>query len=158
MDHRTLKDEPLLHMPAIPSDPYTEMLHHLLREELKSGYWTPRALLILEGSSKRAVNSNYWVRQVIEEVKKHPDRKYVISDLRYTSEADTFKMLIPREEIYLLRVDRAGLDPGTQDPSERDLDLYSFDGKVFNIAGTEQEYLNTLEVYFSYLLGRKMVK
>ena len=66
-------------------------------------------------------------------------------------------MLLPREEIYLLRIDRPVVYPTTQEASERDLDLYKFDGVVYNISETEDVYIQTLTLYFEYLLGRKLV-
>jgi hypothetical protein len=156
MDDRKLKDEPLLHMPAIPTDKFTEVIHALLHDELSSGYWTPRALLILEGSIKRSVSSNYWVAKAVDIIKKNPDKKYVISDLRYKSEADTLKMLLPVSDLFLLRIERPSLSITTTDPSERDLDDYKFYGSIHNIGTSLESYKQTLEGYFKYLLERRI--
>jgi hypothetical protein len=124
MDDRVLKEAPLPNYPVIPGDSFSARIQSMLATELTSGYWTPRALCILEGSIKRSVYSNYWTRYVISRM--DPNKKYVISDLRYKTEADTFRMLLPKEELLLLRINRFdSID--TNDPSERDLDDYSFD-------------------------------
>lgn len=142
MDSSKYKEKPLHQFPVISTDGFTEILHKQLRSELQSGFWTPRALLILEGSSKRAVHSNYWVTSVVVDIMNNPDTNFVISDLRYKSEADTLKLLLPR--IQLVRVHRAGMVPNTLDPSERDLDDYSKFNFVLDNSGTtkEQAYEN----------------
>lgn len=123
LDNSHYKESPLIGYPVIPTDPFTVAIHSLLRDELSSGYWTPRALCILEGSVKRSVYSNYWVRGVVESIRLHPERDHVISDLRYRSEIDTLRMVLP--DVLLVRV-RRGEAPTTADPSERDLDQYPF--------------------------------
>lgn len=131
MDDRTKKDMPLMNMPAIPTDAFSRTIHEMLRDELSSGYWTPRALCILEGSVKRSVYANYWVKKVVEIVLKDHTHNYVITDMRYSNEADVLKMFIP--STLTLRVERADHSITTQDPSERDLDTYKFDRTVHNI-------------------------
>lgn len=129
LDNPSRKEMPLESYPVIPSDPFTETVHHLLRNELQSGYWTPRALCILEGSVKRSVHSNYWIKSVIHEIVENPALNYVISDMRYQSEADTLKLFIP--EIQMIRVERFDTIE-TTDPSERNLDTYEFDHIIQN--------------------------
>ena len=147
MDDPLLKEEPLLQLPAIPTDGFTQLIHNQLASELKSGYWTPRALCILEGSLKRAVNANFWVKKVIETIKNNPDGKFVISDLRYTSEADTLRMLLPKEELLIARIQRYS-EIETQDPSERDLDNYKFDATIHN-SGSLDAYQQTIDMYMT---------
>lgn len=147
MDDPQLKEEPLLQLPVITTDQFTQVIHHQLAAELKSGYWTPRALCILEGSLKRSVNANFWVSRVVDTIKNNPNQKYVISDLRYKSEADTLKMLLPRDSLDLVRVTRYR-QIGTNDPSERDLDDYSFDVSFSNMHSKE-EYLVGIDLYMS---------
>lgn len=129
MDDRTRKDMPLMNMPAIPTDAFSRTVHEMLRDELSSGYWTPRALCILEGSVKRSVYANFWVKKVVDIVLSSTNN-YVITDMRYCNEADVLKMLIP--STLTLRVERADHYITTQDPSERDLDNYTFDRTVHN--------------------------
>ena len=131
MDDRFRKDAPLLNMPVIPTDKFTLAIHALLHDELKTGFWTPRALCILEGSIKRSVYGNYWVKRVLEKVM-GDDNRYVITDMRYKSEADTLKMMIP--DTKLVRINRPDNIITTQDPSERDLDSYKFDHYINNAA------------------------
>lgn len=129
MDDRDKKDMPIMNMPAIPTDAFSRAIHELLKDELSSGYWTPRALCILEGSVKRSVHANYWVKKVVEYML-NDSHNYVITDMRYCNEADVLKMLIP--STLTLRVERADHYITTQDPSERDLDNYKFDRTVHN--------------------------
>lgn len=129
LDSPAKKEMPLVHLPVISSDRFSETIHLMLRDELSSGFWTPRALCILEGSSKRAVHSNYWVRSVVEQILNDSATNYVIPDLRYVSEADIFKLLLPN--IQLIRLERWN-NIATSDPSERDLDSYKFNYTLVN--------------------------
>lgn len=137
LDDAAGKETPLHQYPVIPSDPFTASVQERLASELRSGYWTPRALCILEGSMKRAVHANYWVRRVAEIIIGLPDTNFVISDLRYKSEADTLKLLIP--DIKLLRLDRFDTID-TVEASERDLDDYRFDYRITNRKSVEELY------------------
>lgn len=148
MDDRTKKDMPLMHMPAIPTDAFSRAIHEMLHDELSSGYWTPRALCILEGSIKRSVYANFWVKKVVEIVLKDPLHNYVITDMRYANEADTLKLMIP--STMTIRVERAGHVITTQDPSERDLDNYKFD-KIVQNDGTIPELYNKLDLFMKEL-------
>lgn len=148
LDHPTRKEMPLVNLPVIPTDAFTEALHSRLQSELSSGYWTPRALCILEGSVKRSVYANYWVKQVLGEVIENPNSRYVITDLRYKSEVDVLNMLFP--EVLLLRVERKGLVLTTQDPSERDLDDYPFETRILN-HGTIQDLHGTVDLVLNHM-------
>lgn len=143
-DDREMKDAALVGYPVVSSDPFTAAIHQLLASELDSGYWTPRALCILEGSTRRSVRANHWVEPIVNYIRRHDyddGFKFVISDLRYTSEADVLQLLVP--EIQLVRIERAD-SIGTTDPSERDLDNYKFDYRVSN-RGTKEMMYETLD-------------
>ena len=144
MDDRTKKDMPLMNMPAIPTDPFSQAIHEMLKDELSSGYWTPRALCILEGSIKRSVYANYWVKKVVEHIISDPLHNYVITDMRYANEADTLKIMIP--SIKTIRIERAGHEITTQDPSERNLDNYKFD-KIIHNDGSIPELFEKLDMF-----------
>lgn len=137
MHDPALKELGIPSYPAAPSDPFAFAIHELLTEELKkTGYWTPRALCILEGSVKRAVDPQYWVRQVldiIDGVYQH----WVITDMRYRSEAEQIRTRFP--EAVLIRVNRFA-DIATNDPSERNLDNYKFDYVIDNSGTLERTY------------------
>lgn len=145
LDNPHLKESPLFSYPTIPLDPFSQTVHLMLKDELSQGYWTPRALCILEGSVKRAVYSNYWVKEIIDEIVANPTVNYVISDLRYKSEADTLKMFLPSVE--LVRVVRFD-SVSTNDPSERNLDTYSFDNYIPN-KGTREDLYASLDAYIN---------
>lgn len=141
LDSQVLKEQPLYQYPVISTDATTSTMHHLLRAELSSGFWTPRALCILEGSMKRAVHSNYWVRNAVAEIGSSYSGRFVITDMRYKSEADTVRMLYPETEIFRIR--RFDTSP-TTDPSERDMDDYSFD-KYLKNTGTKEELYEQID-------------
>lgn len=134
-----LKELPLTQYPVIAGDPFSAQIHELLKSELKSGFWTPRALCILEGSIKRSVYSNYWVRHVISQIAQDITENYVISDMRYTTEADTLKLLLP-DTVTVRVVREATVD--TEDPSERNLDNYQFQYYLSNTGSQEKLYEN----------------
>lgn len=138
MDDQTKKEMPLMTMPVIGGDGFSSAIHTMLQAELAHGYWTPRALCILEGSIKRSVYSNFWVREVVSEILLNPEKKYVITDMRYRTEADTLKLLLP--EVTTLRINRFE-NIYTNDPSERDLDGYQFDHVVQNHGTREDLFL-----------------
>ena len=118
-------------------------------EELAQLYWTRRAMQILEGSGKRTVDSNYWVKQAIATIdslaashKKtmgdFGNDKFVITDLRYRSEVEPLRAAFGKDLI-TVRVNRFDSTEST-DPSERDLDNYKFDVVIDN-KGTLEEFL-----------------
>lgn len=159
LDDPKLKDSPLISMPVVSTDRFTrnvlvfmakefvatsgEKFDHavfssstsqLLGVRSKDGgttplYWSPRALAILEGSTKRAVNPNYWVDYVISQINKDLDQNVVITDFRYKSEAARLKEVFG-DNLVTARVVRN--DSLSQDPSERDLDDYDFDYYLYN--------------------------
>jgi len=135
MDSPTHKEMPLTHLPVIPSDKTTERLHEMLSMELRSGFWTPRALCILEGSVKRAVHPNYWVRSAVSEIAQYAGGNFVITDMRYKTEADTVNIMYPENKV--IRIERYDSSP-TTDPSERDMDDYRFDYTINN-KGTKED-------------------
>lgn len=138
LDDTTRKEMPLAQYPVIPGDSFSASLQEKLQAELISGYWTPRALCILEGSAKRAVHSNYWVQSIVSEIMADTsDSDFVISDLRYQTEADTLKLLLPG--ITLVRIQRFD-SIGTLDPSERDLDNYKFNYTLENRRTVDELY------------------
>lgn len=144
-DDRDFKDSPIMTLPVDGTDGFSEMIHHQLRDELSSGFWTPRALLILEGSTKRSVFANYWLRKLVEVVL-NSEENFVVTDMRYRNEADTFKILIPGS--INMRIVRDSVSLGTQDPSERDLDSYRFDRVIYN-NGTLQDFHTTIDIHMA---------
>lgn len=157
LDQRDKKDMPLTQYPVINTDNFTGILQGLLYRELESGYWTPRALCILEGSSKRAVHSNYWVQSVIREILDSDHDRFVISDLRYRSEADTLGLFLPAPtiDLKLVRVNRYAMID-TQDPSERDLDEYKFMYEISN-TGTKEHLYEIMDIIVGNVLRAKQL-
>lgn len=121
------------------------------QEELAQLYWTRRAMQILEGSGKRTVDSNYWVKQAIDKIDKKTRQAgvlkmgtplFVITDLRYKSEVEPLRAAFGKD-LLTVRVNRFDSTEST-DPSERDLDNYKFDVVLEN-KGTLEEFLNKVK-------------
>lgn len=87
-------------------------------------YHTPRSLAVIEGSTKRSIQSSYWVRAAISQAK--PDGLYVISDVRYKSELRQLRDAAGQSNVLSVRIERFSSTDVT-DPSERDLDDWLFD-------------------------------
>lgn len=164
MTDQKLKEEPLFEYPAYVGDKgslsitsafmkelctasgrklgqYDIMLYDgdyaYLQEEIL--YWTPRALMIMEGTSKRSVHKDYWVMQAINKIDKMSKsfKNFYISDMRYKSEAESMKKEFGSEFVSV-RINRFDDCPST-DASERDLDDYLFDYIIDN-KGTLKEF------------------
>lgn len=102
--------------------------------ELVDLFWTPRALLILEGSVKRSVTSSFWVQETINEInllnaERSLDR-FVITDMRYRSEMDQLQAQFG-DRFVSCRIKRHDSSPSS-DPSERDLDDTEMDYTIGN--------------------------
>lgn len=149
-DDPVRKEQPLFQYPVITKDAFTQAIHTLLKKEFKEVdgrlYWTPRALCILEGSIKRSVNSQFWLDTVCNEIKR-TDKSYsdvfVISDLRYKSEAEALKEEFGKD-LVLIRVNRFVTSP-SEDPSERDLDNYDGFNYTVDNKGSLEEFLTKVE-------------
>ena len=151
LDDRLLKEAPIYSYPVISTDNFTLSIHQSLQPELREGYWTPRALCILEGSIKRSVDPNYWTRSVLEQIVE-TEQDCVISDMRYKSEADTIRALLQDHDMQplLWRIHRYDTIT-TLDPSERDLDNYSlFDDYIQNHGSMEDLYASVRYTMSSY--------
>ena len=126
------KEAPLPQYPVNPRDPFSEMVSASLKAEFKmldgEYFWTPRAILILEGSCKRSVNTSYWVERTI--AKMEGGGCFVIPDLRYESEIDKLKDVLG-DAISLVRINRFDTIDSV-DASEHDLDSYIFDRVINN--------------------------
>lgn len=95
-------------------------------------YWTRRALCILEGSSKRATNPDYWVNKAVQAARESGNEFFVISDLRYKNEIAALKIACtPADTLETVRVNRFKTSESL-DPSERDLDDATFDYAIDN--------------------------
>lgn len=102
---------------------------YLFNEKL---YWTPRALMIKEGTTKRAVHKDYWVMQAVDKINQMSGsfKNFYVSDMRYKSEAESMKKEFGSDFVSI-RINRFEDCPST-DASERDLDNYRFDYIIEN--------------------------
>ncbi len=109
--------------------------------EVEKLYWTRRALCILEGSTKRTADSDYWVKRAMQNAKENGIELVVISDLRYKNEMAGIKMSLGKDDqLTTVRVNRYDEHPtNSQDPSERDLDDAAFDVTISN-RGTYEDF------------------
>lgn len=157
MDDRKYKEAGITRLPVRSTDAFTETLHEMLRAELvgdtRTGhlYWTPRALLILEGSIHRTVNPDYWLELLARGIRDSDHSRFVISDVRYRNEIEYLSGL--GYHTTHVRVDR-GIDPGTRDPSERDLDGLTPDYNLIN-NGTIDELHEGLDLLVEVLGGSR---
>ncbi len=135
------KEAPLAHYPVDPKDSFSKHVTFFMHGELKQPegdskrYWTPRALCILTGSIMRTVDSDYWVKQVVSQAE--PGGLYVISDVRYKSEIQS--LINSGSRVVSVRINRFD-SSSSADPSERDLDDYSFDLIIENRQTLEDLY------------------
>lgn len=121
---------------------------------LEKLYWTRRALCILEGSTKRTADADYWVKRAMQNAKENGIELVVISDLRYRNELAGIKSSLDESDTLLtVRVNRFDTHPtNSTDPSERDLDNAEFDVVLENRA-TFQEYVDQC-----YTVGNRLTR
>lgn len=154
-DDPTTKEAPIFTMPVAPEDAFSRAVNELIwthfRDQLgqkptqfkiensrgyglvgpdwKPMFHTPRSVAVFEGSGKRSMQSNYWVKRAVGSA--DPEGLYVISDLRFKSEIRQLIEVAGEENVTTLRIERFESTTDT-DPSERDLDDYPFDFKINN--------------------------
>lgn len=107
-------------------------------------YWTPRAACIFIGSVGRSFNTNHWVDRALSGVRTQDN--IVVSDFRYKSEYNRIIDLYGKENITTVRINRFD-DVNSTDPSERNLDDFTFDYIIDN-KGSMEEYFNNLQKVF----------
>jgi len=166
-DDPKYKESPLMNLPVDPRDKFTTMLTDFMRREFRDQngkaqidgnlesvmYWTPRALCILKGSTNRAVDPSFWVKQAIRSIQEknsNGQKLHVITDLRYRSELVQLKEAFGNQLI-TLRVNRFATSP-SEDPSERDLDNEKFDYTIDNTSSVEFMLKQVQSMYHDYWL------
>lgn len=146
-DDRERKEQPLPQFPVHLKDGFSENVNTYMRGEFKEKdgvtYHTPRSLCILEGSIKRSVDPNFWVKRAVRGL--DPRKSYVISDWRYRTEYEALKHLSP----ITVRVQRFETALST-DPSERDLDKFPFHTVLKNTGA-----ITDLNVLLAELLSKE---
>jgi len=170
LDDQSLKELPIKEMPVQPRDKFSQTLTEFMFREFKTSdgiqpvnvlitngaaygetsagffplYWTRRALCILEGSTKRTSDPDYWVNIAVKEAKSRGAEAVVISDLRYKNELSALKIALnPDDSLVTIRVNRFDNSPSS-DPSERDLDDAEFDYTISN-QGTLEDFMNKVK-------------
>lgn len=107
-----------------------------------SAYHTPRSLAILKGSTNRTVDPNFWIKKAFQKAdsvfQEDPNKLLIVTDLRYKSEAAQTLVRFPNALI--IRIDRFPTSP-SNDPSERDMDNFSFKYRLDNTGTLENTYL-----------------
>lgn len=149
-----LKETPLMGLPMIDTGNLAQFLRHDLRSELKQVgdtlYWTPRALMILEGNTRRATNPYYWVDKVINKIK--PGSTYIISDFRFKTEYTRIVERFGKENVISVRINR-NRNVGTNNESERQLDSFEFDHTIDNSKDLEHLYNQIDELIQQTIFG-----
>lgn len=175
LDDRKYKETAILKYPINPQDSFSRQLSEMMIGEFRDThgvapvgftyidgqfygkveengetltvrvYHTPRSLAILKGSTNRFVTPSYWVERAVNDMKANPNGLYVISDLRYKSEVGQVRNLIGPENTVTIRVNRFETTQSV-DPSERDLDDYSFDHVISNRGSIEDLYRKSEEI------------
>jgi len=167
LDDRELKEAPLLNAPVEPKDAFSRNIAEFMKGEFRDQngkrygeapvdsvmYWTPRALCILEGSTKRSADINYWVKQAV--AKMVPGGRYVIADLRYQSEVNALNASAPNSVI-AARIDRFEVSTSA-DPSERDLDAYPFPFRINNLQSESTTQNQVFEQIVSVLKQKGLI-
>jgi len=164
------KEAPLMQYPVYCKDKFSEHVNSFLYREFRTAqglipanfhigednrmmttvngenyglYSTIRSLCILEGSTKRSADSDFWVTKAINESRKSGSSQIVIADLRYKSEITAVKMALgPNDKLVTIRINRFDSTKST-DPSENDLNDAEFDYYVSNKT-TQEEFLNKI--------------
>lgn len=172
LNDQKLKESPMENMPVTPKDEFSLNMAKMLYKEFRTAegkmpsdchidasgafigllgsipcqlYWTPRALLILEGCIKRSVNSDYWADRLLDNIYTNAlnrQDKFVISDIRYKTEVEHLKRSVGKN-LLTVRVERFATPP-SYDPSEINLDDYPFDLVLMN-KGTLEEFLHDVD-------------
>jgi hypothetical protein len=154
-DNQELKEKPLMHLPAIASDDYTKKFMEVNEKNLANVdgklYWTIRALCIMVGSTNRAVRSDFWVKKAVDEMKKNPEKVYIISDVRYKTEMKQILEFAGKENVTSIRIERFATNPST-DASEIDLDDYVGFDHIISNTGTLEGLKERLDVVVSSIV------
>jgi hypothetical protein len=142
-------------------DKYTELLYgtklvlRVYESETKYYarplFWTPRGILILEGSCARSVQPRYWVHQLAWKTKISYTDDNIITDFRFKSEyVDVLEEYSNTHNIITWRINRFD-SPPNNDASERDLDDFKFDVVIENKGTLEELEDKVLEEWTNML-------
>lgn len=100
----------------------------------EDGRKTVRTLLIEHSAQMKQTNQNpaFWADIVAEQIEAGPkNATWILHDWRYRKELQTLRAAFPSAEFLLLRIVRESVTP-LGDPSEHDLDGYTFDHSITN--------------------------
>jgi hypothetical protein len=145
----TNKEEPLGQYPfnitnSFDQTIFNEIKCHLAYEN-NQYYWTPRALCVLEGNTKRCVDPECWVKSALRKVNR--DDNIVVTDCRFPNEVQEAELWSTK--CYVVRVDRFDLTTST-DASERSMDNYDFNYIIKN-KGSIEDLHKGIEVMLTTL-------
>lgn len=171
------KELPIIDMMVVTEDAFSRNLLSFMYKEFRTGagsipkdlfidnegnfleastmmrlYWTSRAILIMEGSVKRSVDSSHWVVKASNMIKdlhiESGHDKFVIADLRYRSEIKQLEHQFG-DKFVSLRINRFWRSDSV-DPSERDLDGYPFHYQIENTSTLDNFYLAVGDLVKTY--------
>jgi hypothetical protein len=133
-DLRFYKDRIISRYPVRTTDSDASRIQSIVSRELELDYWTPRALVIALGSVVRAVDPNYWVRQVLDEVS--GNERVVITDVRFKSELEFLQKYIKSTKL-IAQVHRSDIYGDSLSASENDLSEFPFPHTISNNSDIE---------------------
>lgn len=86
--------------------------------------------------ARKVFGENFWVREALNTMihKLNVDFNYVITDVRFTNEAN----MIKANDGHIWRVERPGINPVNDHVSESELNAWNFDELIYN-AGTLED-------------------
>lgn len=118
---------PIVHTDAIGPIRYKSLVDVYGLDKTKEKYPEVRRLLQVFGTEvgRNMFGENFWVELVLNNLRSFHT---VISDVRFTNEADAIK----KQGGQIWRINREGIGPVTGHSSEIDLDDYSFDAVINN--------------------------
>jgi len=118
---------PIVHTDSIGPIRYQSLVDVYGLDKAKEDYPEVRRLLQVFGTEvgREMFGESFWVELVLNNLRSFHT---VISDVRFTNEADAIK----KRGGQIWRVNRAGIGPVTGHSSEIDLDGYSFDRVINN--------------------------
>jgi hypothetical protein len=133
-DLRYWKERSISYYPVHSTDLDSDRIQSVVNRELALGYWTPRALVIALGSVMRAVDPNYWVRKILDDIDNN--ERVVVTDLRFKSELEFLQKCVNSTKL-ITQICRSDVYGDSLSASENDLNDFPFPHTIFNNSSLE---------------------
>jgi hypothetical protein len=105
-------------------------------EKAKSYGEIRRYLQNLGVGARNIFGEQFWIDQAVRQL--DPDNNYVITDVRFTNEADMLRQMgewVENTEVQIWRIKRPGIEAVNEHVSENEMDGYKVD-QIFSNSGT----------------------